>query len=125
MFLTKAACSKALADARLSPLLLWKGIWKVLFIHVDALQQKSDANENHTGLSFATCCLGRLYGSEKKSSHNQKANPPSPQIRKQPDVGKSIWGKIRTRPPPKPCFCSMCIYKSYFHNPKRSKPPAF
>lgn len=54
-----------------------------------------------------------------------KPNPPSPQVRKQLDMGKSIWGKIRTRPSPKPCFCYMCIYKSYSHNSKRLKPPAF
>lgn len=61
----------------------------------------------------------------KKSSHNYKPSPPTPQVRKQLDMGKSIWGKIRTRPSPKPRSCYMCIYKSYFHNPKRLKPPAF
>lgn len=39
-------------------------------------------------------------------------------------MGKSIWGKIRTRPSHKQHFCSVCIYKSYFHNPKRLQPSA-
>lgn len=126
MFLVKTARSKALADSGFLPLLWWKGIWKSCFLHIDALQRKSDAYENHAGLSLATCCLRSLYSAEKKcSGKDDKPNPPSPHVRKQLDMGKSIQGKIRTRPSPKPCFCSICIYKSCFCSSKRLEPPAF
>lgn len=37
---------------------------------------------------------------------------------KEADMGKPLWAKIKTRPPPTHCFDYMCTSKSYFHNPK-------